>query len=210
MELSITLVIVAITALESYRSFNNLAHYQWALHWPFREQHKKEWYRLITSGFIHKDWMHLIVNMYVLYTFGRAVELVFLKIYGELWGRFIYVLMYLTCIVFANLPALVKHRNNNGYRALGASGAVSGIMLIYVLFFPLQKLQFILFPFVGIPAVLIGIGYLIYSSYASRKHIGNIGHDAHLFGGLYGIIFIALTKPEVLIAFIQKISSVFL
>lgn len=208
MNITITLIIVIITSIISYQAFNNGNLRNNLIHHPYTEAKDKEWFRMLTSGFIHNDMMHLLINMYVLYTFGEIVERAFGELYGS-FGRIVYILFYLICIVVASLPSFLKHKNNPSYKALGASGAVSGVLLIFVLLYPMEKLTFIFFPFLPIPAFVIGIGYLVYSTWASKKKMDNVGHDAHLFGGLFGILFIAITAPSVLSSFVRQLTQLF-
>lgn len=186
----VTLVIVVITVLISYRAFNNRELLSQLLFHPnsIAQNFQENAHRFITSGFVHRDWIHLIFNMFVLYEFGRLVESSYSSSFGNM-GRTLYLLMYLAGIVVGSLPSYLRNQNNPGYAALGASGAVSGVVLAFILFKPLQPLRIIFFPFFGIPAVVLGILYLAYSSYMSRRGGDGVAHDAHLYGALFGFLF---------------------
>lgn len=210
MEVTVNLLIIALTVILSFWAWNRQDILQKMLHIPHAEHNQKEYYRLLSSGFVHKDTMHLLVNMYVLFMFGNDVEFFLVQEYGTLPGRLIYLSFYLLCIIAASLKSYFQHKDNYGYRALGASGAVSGILLIFVIVNPLSSLYFIFFPFFPIPAFVIGIGYLIYSSWASKKRMDNVGHDAHLYGGLFGVLFMLIFQFDEIISFFAKIQSLFL
>ena len=186
--MSITIIIIIITGLISYQAFNDANLKSKLLHRPYLEHKDKEYYRLLSSGFIHANWMHLGINMYVLWMFGEQVETRFVGLFGAIQGRIFYVVMYLLTIVAASLFTHYKHKDNSYYAALGASGATSGILFSYILFNPWQGLMIFPVPFF-IPAVILGFLYLIYSSWAGKNSRDNIGHDAHFYGAVFGFLF---------------------
>jgi membrane associated rhomboid family serine protease len=175
---------------------------------PYQVYHRKEWYRLITHGFVHVDWMHLLINMFVLYSFGSEVENVFQSLqeaeyirYYQMW----YTVFYISAIVISSLLTVAKHRNDAFYNSVGASGAVSAVVFFYIFFAPYQKLLF--FMIIPVPGILFGIAYLVYSQYMSRKSNDNINHDAHFVGAVYGFLFPMLIKFSLISYFIQQISN---
>ena len=202
--MNFTTILVALTGIISYQAFTNLSMKQQLLFHPTSIQARGEWYRFFTSGFIHADWGHLIINMFVLYQFGEVVEIYFEQIFGLSAGRVIYILFYLSAIAIASIPSYFKHNDNNYYRALGASGATSAIVFVYVFFDPWQW-----FIFPPLPGVLMAIGYLWYSSYMAKRGNDNIGHDAHFWGAFYGLVFIfsiaIFYRPELLDYFLVKL-----
>ena len=211
--MSITILIIVVTCIVSYYAgltpqdrqsrpgvFNQLKHY------PVAEKRNKEYYRFLSSGFVHGSWMHLIFNMYVLYEFGSTVELTFVNIFGS-FGRIAYLLMYLVGIVIADIPSYLRHQSNPSFASIGASGAVSSVLFIYIMFFPLNGLTFVFFPFFAFPAIVLGIGYLVYSSWASKNRNDNIDHSAHFAGAIFGIVFIIVTYPKVIGQFIQEVQG---
>lgn len=208
MSLSITLVIVGITALISYQGFKNREFFDKLKHYPVAEEKNKEYYRMLTSGFLHGSWMHLIINMYVLLQFGEVIENQFVSVFGNL-GRIIYVIFYLTAIVIADIPTFLKHKHNPGFSSIGASGAVSAVVFAFIMYYPLHGLTFIFFPFFAIPAIILGIGYLIYSSWASEKGRDNLDHLAHFTGAIYGVIFAIVSNPSIIQSFTQEIMGAF-
>ena len=183
--MNFTIILIILTALISYQAFNHIAFREKLLFHPYVIKEQGEWYRFLTSGFIHADWTHLIVNMYVLYQFGPIIEHYLSNTFGVAIGRVSFIVFYLSGIVIASVPSYFKHQNNPYYRALGASGATSAVVFAFILFFPWE---WFLFP--PMPAVLLGVVYLWYSSYMSKRGQDNIGHDAHFWGAVYGVLFI--------------------
>jgi len=208
MSLSITLVIVVISGIISYQGFNNRSFFDRLKHYPVAEENSKEYYRMLTSGFLHGSWMHLIINMYVLLQFGEIIEYRFVDLFGNM-GRIIYVLFYLTAIVIADIPTYLKHKDNPSFSSIGASGAVSAVVFAFIMYYPLQGLTFIFFPFFAIPAIILGIGYLIYSSWASEKGRDNLDHLAHFTGAVYGVLFAIVSNPSIIQSFADQIMGAF-
>jgi membrane associated rhomboid family serine protease len=182
--MSFTLVIIAITVLISYSAFNNESIYTKLILWPRRMDSPREYYRLLTSGFIHADWEHLFFNMFTLFFFGRNAELNL--------NSGLFLLLYLSGIVVSSLPSFIKNRNNSYYRALGASGGVAAVLFSSVYFDPWGKIGIFFIPVWGIVAA---IAYLAYSVYMSRKGRDAINHDAHFWGAVYGFLFSLAFDP---------------
>jgi membrane associated rhomboid family serine protease len=120
-----------------------------------------------------------------------------------------FVLLYFGAIIFATIPSMRRHHDNPNYTALGASGGVSAIVMAFILLFPTQELRFIIFPFVGIPAFIIGIFFFVYESYMDKRGGGRIAHDAHLFGALFCLLFFLLADYSVYPELFQKIKAFF-
>ncbi len=156
--------------------------------WPAGMDKPNEYYRVLTCGFIHADYMHLAFNMLALYMFGQQVE----GYYGLIGHPMLFPVMYLTGIVASSLPSYAKHKNNSYYRSLGASGGVSAVLFAFVYFAPWQ---IIYVWFIPIPGIIAGVAYLVYSAYMSKKGADNIGHDAHFWGAVYGFLFTLLFDP---------------
>jgi membrane associated rhomboid family serine protease len=147
--------------------------------------------RMFTSGFLHVDWMHLGFNMYGLYLFGGIVA-------GTL-GNINFLIIYFGSLMLSNMYSLFYHKKEPYYSAVGASGAISGILYSSILLYPDKYYNFICFPFIDIPAYVLGVGYLIYSIYGMKKQLGNIGHSAHLGGAMGGFIVTILLFPNIII-----------
>ena len=121
--MTVTILIIIVTVLVSYKGFSDHAFFEQLKHHPVSEAKGGEWYRMISSGFLHADWIHLGINMYVLYIFGELVETLYLQQYGEVLGRAIYIIIYIAMIILADIPSFIKHKDNTYYSAIGASGA---------------------------------------------------------------------------------------
>jgi membrane associated rhomboid family serine protease len=196
----ITLSIVIITVLTSLKAFNDPMLRGKMMFNPYVIKNDKQYLRFISSGLIHADYMHLIFNMYALYTFGTMLESTFMGIFGAIGGLF-YVLLYVLGLIASHTLSYIKHHNYPGYNSLGASGAVSAIIFSFILIYPITGRIW------GIPSVIIGVLYLMYSQYMAEKNIDNIGHDAHFAGAIFGVLFTIAIRPQFAIEFIQKIMT---
>lgn len=205
MSFSITLVIIIVTALISIQAFSRPGIIERLKHHPYSEARNGEWFRLLTSGFIHSGWVHLLINMFVLYSFGSHIESVFLGIWGSTLGRILYLVMYLLAIVAGDLPTFARYKDNPAYASIGASGAVSAVMFIFILKYPWEKLY--LYGVIEIPAIIVGVAFLIYSSWASRNRNDRIDHMAHFYGALFGIVFMIALKPSLAVDFINSVTD---
>lgn len=186
--LSITVIIIIITALISFSAFRNQKIMDDLIFYPPAVTTNRQYYRFVTCGFIHADLPHLIFNMLSLYLFGRFVEIQFTDIWGA-GGRLLYLLMYLLALVVSILPTYWKNRNNYYYRSLGASGAVSAVVFAGLMIAPYVKVGFFIIP-PFIPGFVFGPLFLIISAYLDRKGGDNINHSAHIWGALFGVIFL--------------------
>lgn len=198
----ITYIIIGITVLTSLAAMQNIGLLNRMLFYPLEIKEKNEWWRFITHGFIHADIQHLIFNMLTLYFFGRTIEANFKVVFGNEW---VYPLYYLSALVFSSLPSFVKHKENAYYRSLGASGAVAAVLFTTILFDPWQTL--LLNFFIPIPAMLFAVGYLAYSHYMGKRGGDNIGHEAHLYGALYGLVFPIVFKPQLISFFLDQLKN---
>lgn len=174
---------------------------------PYQVIHRKEWFRLISHAFVHADWVHLFINMWVLFIFGMLTE-AYYKVYFEERGKFFYLLLYLGGILFSTLPAMARHRNNPHYNAVGASGAVSAVLFASILFRPMSEIYIMFIP-IGIPAFIFGILYLVYEAYMDKRAKDNVAHDAHFWGALFGIVFTLSLNPKIAHDFLKQIFSTF-
>jgi len=207
MEISVTLIIILFTSLISFQGFNNYTLIDRLKHSPSREANGKEYYRLLTSGFLHADWVHLLINMFVLYSFGNYIESYIISIFGNPMGKIVYLLMYLLNIIIANIPTMVRQKHNPSFSSIGASGAVSGIIFIFILLNPWAILY--LFFIIPVPAIIAGIGYLIYSSYAANKGHGRLDHSAHFAGAIAGMAMIIILNRQILGDFMHRLVADF-
>ena len=204
----ITLIIIAATAIMSIAAFNNRDLFNRYLFDPYLVVHKKQQYRIITHAFLHGGWAHLLVNMFVLWQFGGVVEKSFGALFGGAMGSIFYILLYFGGIVFSALPTLKKESNNPYYRSIGASGAVSAVLFSYILIYPTSMLGFMIV--IPIPAIIFGVLYIWYEKrMADQGMKDGVGHDAHYFGALYGVLVTIMFKPSLVMNFFHQIISVF-
>ena len=202
MTLSYNIILIIITCIISFITFNNEEIKSNLLFSPYQYVNYKKWWILISHGFIHADFLHLFFNMYVLYIFGPTLEFYFIN-YSEL-GGFYYIGFYLLGIIFSTLPSIFKHKNNPSYNSLGASGAVSSVVFAYIIIYPLRELGLILIPGLFLPGFIFGVFYLLAEHYLSKKQYSNIAHDAHISGSLFGVFFIVIYDFNNLLIFFQK------
>lgn len=199
-----SLIVIAITALVSIIAFNQRELMQKLLLSPYLIIHRKEWHRIITHAFVHADYMHLFINMIVLFSFGVAVESIFEQLSDNGFIRsaaFHFFTLYFGGGIISCLTTLKKHKDNYYYHAVGASGAVSAVVFTSIFFRPLDKLY--IMGILPIPAIVFGIGYLIYSHYMSKKSSDNINHDAHFVGAVFGFLYPLLIDPSLIKIFLN-------
>jgi membrane associated rhomboid family serine protease len=205
--MSLTIFIIIVTAITSIMAFDRYDLRAKLIFTPYIIERRKEWFRFISHGFIHADYNHLIFNMITLFFFGRPVEEAFGQLFGA-GGRLVFILFYLSAIGVASIVSFRKNRNNPSYSALGASGAVSAILYTAILLDPLNGIYLFFIP-IPIPGIIFGVLYLVYSSYMSKRGMDNIGHDAHLYGAIYGFVLPMLLKPELARHFVYQIQNMF-
>jgi len=213
----VTYIIIGITVIVSLIAFNNRELKYKLTFSPYTCKHHNKWYNVLTHGFVHGDYMHLIFNMFVLFSFGfqktgpeyydEGLEGNFEMFFGEM-GQLWFLTLYIVGILVATLPAFYKHSDNPNYLAVGASGAVSAVLFASIVLHPFNDI-FIFFIPIGIPSIIFGPLYLAYEIYMSKKGKGNIAHDAHIAGAIFGIIFICVLRLETFPELIDQISGVF-
>lgn len=199
----ITIALIALTSGISIFVFYNRHLFSKLSFNPYSLRNERQWYRIISYAAIHADWMHLAINMFVLYSFGRTVEIYYGLVFASK-STIYFLILYFGAVTFSIVPSWIKHRENPGYNSVGASGAVSAIVFASIIFQPLSKIYFFMIP-IGIPAFIFGILYLIYSAYMAKKARDNIGHDAHFYGAVFGILFTIILKPALVLYFIQQL-----
>lgn len=200
----ITWLIIGITAITSFVAFQSDNLMEKMQFNAAQIIHKKEYYRLISHAFIHVGWTHLLVNMLVLFFFGRAVEDYFSYLFGNK-ATLYFIILYLGGILVSNLWGLIKNQNNYYYNAVGASGAVSAVLFSFIFLNPLEMLY--LFAIIPIPGILFGIGYLFYSYQMGKRKSDNIAHDAHFLGAVFGFVYPLILKPGLFEHFIDQLFS---
>lgn len=195
--LSQTLIIIILTGITSYIGFTNRKVYSDLILYP-PAINRGQWYRFITSGFIHADWQHFLFNMLTLYFFGRAIE----NFVNGALGNWAFLALYLGGIIISDIPSYLKNKNNAHYASLGASGGVSSILFAFIILAPWTTIYLFFLP---VPAILFGVGYMAYSIHMSKKSVDNVNHDAHLWGAIYGVVFILVNLPSQFTDFLEKL-----
>jgi membrane associated rhomboid family serine protease len=201
---SLTFLIMAVTVVISLLAWQKPAWMDAMMMSPYRILKKQEYWRFLTSGFIHADFTHLFFNLFSFYFFGMQLEYIFSMIFPDI-GGYVFVLFYLLGIFVADLPTYFRQRNNPYFNSLGASGAVSAVIFAGIMFFPTEPIY--LFGFVQIPGFIYAGLFTWYSVAMDRRGRDNVNHSAHLYGGLFGLLFITLIRPSIWIEFVQKIIS---
>lgn len=188
---TIVIIIIAITCIISYMALNDMRVFEKYKFNVGAIQHRKEYFRLLTAGFLHADFMHLALNMYVLYMFSPAIL--------NSFGVSGFLIIYIASILLGNLFSLLIYKNQAWYSAIGASGGVAGIIFASVSLNPaLAEIGIIFIPFVRIPGFIFGLLYFGYSVYSMLKPRSNdnIGHAAHLGGAFFGLVYTIIIFPE--------------
>ncbi len=197
--LNYSYIIIGITAIVSFYAWSNGEAMFKSFFIPTHIRERNEWWRFITHGFIHADQQHLIFNMITMFFFGPFVERAFTFYFGN---SKIFVLFYLAALIASSIPSYFKHKNDSRYRSLGASGAVSAVLFSAIVFNPWMLINFI------IPGIVFAVGYVWYSARMSKQNSDNIGHDAHLWGGVFGFIFPFIMRPALLQEFLNKLINI--
>lgn len=186
----LTFLLIVVNALVTYKGLKEVVFLNTFSFNVDKILINKDYKRIITAGFLHVDWMHFSFNIITLYFFGSYLE--------TYLNPFLFLTLYTISLVGGNLFALYIHRNHSDYSAIGASGAISGLVFASIALFPEMKIGLILFP-ISFPAWLYGIAYVLYSIYGIQSQKDNIAHEAHLGGGIAGLLFAIVIKPMVLI-----------
>ena len=184
---------------------------------PYHINETNDWFRFISSGFVHADWGHLLFNMLVLFFFGETVEAYYDHYYGKS-ATLYFMVLYLGAFVFSHLPTYWRYKDYPSYNSLGASGATVAVLFAFIFFDPWASLR--LYFFIPIPAIVFGILYLGYSAMkmellsdhwlpeSIRFRIqapDNVNHEAHFYGAVWGILFSFFLKPQIGLEFIEKL-----
>ena len=182
------ILLIVFNVLVSYKGFSES---------PFFERYKfsvlaiqqQQYFRLLSSGFLHVDTAHLIFNMFALYMFGDVVI--------QITGVFLFMMIYILSLLAGNYFTYVNHKNEPSYSAVGASGAVSGIVYSSILLFPQMQLALIFFP-IPMPGYVFGILYLLYTLFGMKRRRDNIGHTAHFGGAVSGFVITLTIFPSLI------------
>ncbi len=193
----ITYLILGITVVVSFICFGNQTLAMKLALSPYQVIHRKEWYRVITHGFVHADMTHLLVNMFTFWSFGIYMEQYYQYVGLGKWGFF---LLYFGGMIFSSSFDLAKQKDNPYYLSIGASGAVSAVLFSSIFFDPWGKIYF--FALLPIPGILFGVVYLLYCQYMAKQASDHINHNAHFLGALFGFLLPALLNPSLVKLFV--------
>lgn len=201
----ITIGLIIANVIFSLIGFSNAGFVDKTIMWPYRVARENQYFRFISSGFLHADWMHLVFNMFTFFFFGIGLEY-YLKEYG-LGGNLAYLALYFLGLVVSDIPSYIKHKNDYNYRSLGASGAVSAVVFATIVFNPWSTIR--LYGFIRMSAAVFAVLYILYCVYMGKKNQDNVNHDAHLWGSLFGLAFIlvliGVIRPELFTAIIEQL-----
>ena len=208
----VTYAIIAVTVVVSYFCFQNRALFERLKHSPYAEHRGGELYRLLTSGFLHASWLHLGINMFVFYSFGRYAEAELSGYgffntfsFGPTFGPLVFLVLYLATIVIANLGTYYSRADDPGYGAIGASGAVSGATFCFVMFLPWESIY--LYGILPIPSIVAGVLFLLYSQYADKRGGDNVDHSAHFYGALAMPALLLALRPGLIAHFAGQLTQ---
>ena len=198
--MSTTLILIALTCAVSFTAMNNPKMIDALILWPPAISRKKEYFRLLTYGLIHADFMHLLFNMVTLYFFGRVTE----SFYTDVLGPFGFAIFYVGGLLASILPTYYKHRDDAQYYSLGASGAVSAVLFAFILFAPWSTIYIYVLP---VPAIIYAVLYVAYSIYSERQGGDRVNHSAHLWGAAYGVLVTILLEPRIFPMFLSALAN---
>lgn len=184
-------IIVSLIGIYSRSGFGERG----VLH-PYSVVHYKKYYMIISSGFLHADMMHLMFNMLTFYFFAFQLE--------EMIGSINFFFLYFGSLILSNISTIVKNKDNYGYRSVGASGAISGVVFSYIMLKPTASIGILLFP-MGIPAPIFGVLYLAYCWWAAKKSQDFINHEAHFWGALAGAVITIFLVPDAIGYFLNNV-----
>jgi membrane associated rhomboid family serine protease len=208
--MTLTIVIIILTVIASIAAFNDVQLKSKLMLIPDLMRRQGDYHRFITHGLVHADYMHLGINMFVLYSFGEIVEQYFGYLFGNS-GNLLFIALYVLSIVLSSIPSFLKNRFNPSYASLGASGAVSAVVFASILLIPWPEsggIRFFFIP-IDIPPIIFGLLYLMYSAYMARAARDNINHDAHFYGAVFGFLFPIALKPELFNWFLTQLKAAF-
>jgi membrane associated rhomboid family serine protease len=198
-------LILGITILASLIAFGNETFFNKNKFVPYLiNRNPLEWFRFISSGFIHADFMHLFLNMFVFYSFGSNLNYYFNDMFGAK-GNLYFLFLYISAIAVSEIPTYIKNRNNPYYASIGASGAVAAITFANILISPTSD---ILMMGIRMPAIVFGVIYLAAEYFLGKRKGDNINHDAHFWGAVYGFVFTGLLQPNLFLLFVEKVKHI--
>ncbi|MCL4642275.1 MULTISPECIES: rhomboid family intramembrane serine protease [Olivibacter] len=203
-ETPVASLIFVFTLITSIYAFSNHGVLEKFMLHPYSISRGARIYTLLTSGMIHRDWMHLFFNMFTFSFFGFQLEKILVSISS--WGHVQFALIYLLSLVISDITTIMKQKNNYNYYSLGASGAICGVLFSAILF---QPTSYIGVFFIPIPAVIFGPLFLFYCVWAAKVGRDSINHDAHFYGAIVGLVVTVLLYPQVIGHFFSAVGQLF-
>lgn len=200
--MSYTLIIIIATVAISMSGWNKPELQYKLMMNPFAVTRNGQFYRIITSGFVHANWMHLGFNMFTFFFFGQLIENLYAHLLGPSGGYY-FLALYLLGIAISDIPSIVKYKDKPHYNSLGASGGVSAVVFSSILFLPTNPIC--LYGIICIPGFILGVMYLIYSFYEGKRMADNVNHHAHLVGAVFGLVFSIFIQPSVIFSFFDQV-----
>ncbi len=191
-------LLIIVTAAVSIACFNKYQLFERLSLKPYRVVQHQEWWRIITHGFVHADWIHLLVNMFTFWSFGGYIETAF-EYLG--FGKWAFLTLYFGGMIAASISDIIRYRNAEWYTSIGASGAVSAVLFADIFLNPWDKI--LLFAVIPIPGILFGVLYLAYCQYMAHQGSDNINHNAHFYGAVFGFVFPILLEPRLFQMFLS-------
>ncbi len=191
-------LLIIVTAAVSIACFNKYQLFERLSLKPYRVVQHQEWWRIITHGFVHADWIHLLVNMFTFWSFGGYIETAF-EYLG--FGKWAFLTLYFGGMIAASISDIIRYRNAEWYTSIGASGTVSAVLFAAIFLNPWDKI--LLFAVIPIPGILFGVLYLAYCQYMARQGGDNINHNAHFYGAVFGFVFPILLEPRLFQMFLS-------
>lgn len=203
-----TILIIIANVIFSLIGFSNQSFLNKTIGWPYYTFRHKQYYRFITAGFLHADMPHLVFNMFTFYFFGSNLE--FILFAPGLGGNLSFLAIYFLGMLAADIPSYIKHKHDEAYRSLGASGAVSAIVFGCIVFSPWSQIA--LFGVLRLSMLLYAVLYVAYCIYMGQKNNDNVNHDAHLWGSLFGLAFtlilVFVSRPDCFAFIIKDLQNV--
>ena len=204
--MSVTLIIIIVTSLVSILCFTGTLPFDSLKFSAWDVWHRKRWYQMLSYGLVHGGWGHLLFNMLTLYFFGDVVEKYSQAAFGPGTGIVLYLLLYVSAIAVSTIGDLVKYKDEPHYSAVGASGAVSAILFASILFEPKMGIYMYFIP-IPIPGYIFAPLYLLYCWWAAKRNMDNIGHSAHFWGAVYGLVFPLICNPQIFHHFLSQLQA---
>lgn len=203
--MALTIIIIIVTGIASFLAFQNEQLFNKLKFNAYYIKHNREWHRFLSHALLHADWAHLIINMFVLWSFGRVVQSFFSMDFGGT-GLLYFLGLYIGGAVFSTIYDYAKQKDNIHYNAVGASGAVAAVVFSSIILYPSGSIYLFFIP-IGIPSWMFGLLYLVYSAWMGKRGQGNIGHNAHFWGSVYGIVYTILVNPDYVGEFVRRLGE---